>query len=83
MPKMELASYPPPFPPPSSLLSFLPPFSPPSSLPSLLPPFLLPSFLPIGTHVVVQLFNAVSKQQKELESKLKEAGPSERKKAKG
>ena len=33
--------------------------------------------------LVVQLFNAVSKQQKELEARLKEAGPSERKKSKG
>jgi len=32
--------------------------------------------------LVVQLFNAVSKHQKEVESKLKDAGKSERKKAK-
>lgn len=32
---------------------------------------------------MVQLFNAVSKHQKSLEEKLKEAGPSERKKRKG
>ena len=34
-------------------------------------------------HLVVQLFNAVSKHKKSLEEKLKEAGPSERKKRKG
>ena len=33
--------------------------------------------------IVVQLFNAVSKHGKELQSKVKAAGPSERKKAKG
>ena len=32
---------------------------------------------------VVELFNAVSKQQKEIEAKLEEAGGSERKKTKG
>ena len=32
---------------------------------------------------VVELFNAVSKQQKEIEEKLDEAGSSERKKTKG
>ena len=45
---------------------------------SLLPP---PSSLPI--HTVVQLFNAVSQHKKEVEAKVKAAGPSERKKAKG
>ncbi len=33
-------------------------------------------------NAVVQLFNAVSKHQKDIESKLKEAGKSERKKTK-
>lgn len=33
--------------------------------------------------IVVQLFNAVSKHQKSIEDKLKEVGPSERKKHKG
>ncbi len=38
-------------------------------------------FVSIST--VVQLFNAVSKHQKSIEDKLKEVGPSERKKHKG
>lgn len=47
------------------------------------PPFLSCSLAYTGTPIVVQLFNAVSKQQKELKSRLEEAGPSERKRAKG
>ena len=49
---------------------------------SLLPPSpSLPSLPP--SRAVVQLFNAVSQQQKAIEAELKEVGPSERKKAKG